>query len=92
MDSDGFVRVFEPMPGKDFLASTADELRFLARQGLALDGSNHVYKGLPEVATIEAKSPWAGTISRSIFGAAANLSIDVNKRLALIFHTRHHAL
>lgn len=56
MGSDVFVRVFEPMPGKDFLASTADELRFLARQGLALGGSNHVCKGLPEMVAVKAKS------------------------------------
>ncbi|CEE34847.1 conserved hypothetical protein [Xanthomonas citri pv. citri] len=52
MDSDVFVRVFQPVPGQDFLGPTADELRVLARRCLALDGSGHAGESSPKVAAI----------------------------------------
>lgn len=52
MDSDVIVHVFEPMPGQDFLGSTANELRVLAGHCLTLDDGGHAGKGLPEMAAI----------------------------------------
>ena len=57
MDSDVFVRVFEPMPGQDFLGPTADELRVFARRCLALDGGGHDCKSSPKVAAIRTRCP-----------------------------------
>lgn len=44
MGSDVFVYVFQPVPGQDFLGSTANKLRVLVRHGLALDGRGHAGK------------------------------------------------
>lgn len=55
-----FVHVFQPVPGQDFVSSTADELHVLTSRSLLLDSSSHVGKGLPEVAAIRTGSPQGG--------------------------------
>lgn len=60
MDSRVLVRAFEPVPGQDFVSSTADELHVLTSRSLLLDSSSHVGKGLPEVAAIRTGSPQGG--------------------------------
>lgn len=64
MGSDVFVYVFQPVPGQDFLGSTANELRVLVRHGVALDGRGHAGKGLPEVAAVKTRCTqcWHGCI------------------------------
>ncbi|QTH25897.1 hypothetical protein XcfCFBP4885P_23415 [Xanthomonas citri pv. phaseoli var. fuscans] len=52
MGSDVFVYVFQPVPGQDFLGSTANELRVLVRNSPSLDGRGHAGKGLPKVAAV----------------------------------------
>ncbi len=56
MDSDVLVCALEPVPGQDFVSSTADELHVLTSRSLLLDSSSHVGKGLPEVAAIRTGS------------------------------------
>ncbi|WDJ75402.1 hypothetical protein JH282_13135 [Xanthomonas campestris pv. campestris] len=60
MDSDVLVCALEPVPGQDFVSSTADELHVLTSRSLLLDSSCHVGKGLPEVAAIRTGSPQGG--------------------------------
>lgn len=60
MDSHVLVRAFEPVPGQDFVSSTADELHVLTSRSLLLDSSSHVGKDLPEVAAIRTGSPQGG--------------------------------
>lgn len=56
--------ILKPMARQDFLGSTADELRALARHSLALDGSGHAGKSATEVTAIGngCRQRWHGRI------------------------------
>ncbi|CAG2093823.1 hypothetical protein FHR59_002303 [Xanthomonas arboricola] len=52
MGSDVLVCALEPVPGQDFVSSSADELHVLTRHRLALNGSGYAGEGLPKVTAI----------------------------------------